>query len=78
MKEKDFYTIEEFANLLRLHPNSIRRGIKIGYFQAFRSGPGKCSRFRIPHSELTRVQEFSTMALIDKIVDEKLKEKKVK
>lgn len=73
--EPDFYTIEEFAKKLRLHPNTIRRSIKCGRITAFRAGFGKRASYRIAHSEIGRIQLFDLEAMIEKIVIEKQGEK---
>ena len=57
MTEEDlsFYSIKEFAEKLRVHPNTIRNGIKDGRIVAFKIGKGKRSMFRIAHSEIERM-----------------------
>ena len=70
-----FYTIDEFAKKLRLHPNTIRRSIKCGRITAFRVGFGKRASYRIAHSEIGRIQLFDLEAMIEKIVIEKQGEK---
>ncbi len=54
----DFLSIDEFAALLKIHPNTVRNGIKYGRINAFRVGKGKRSMFRIPKSEIHRMAVF--------------------
>ena len=55
-----FYTVEEFANILRIQPLTVRKAIAKGNIQAFKPVPGAhSSRWRIAHTELDRLQEMS-------------------
>jgi excisionase family DNA binding protein len=52
MKTKDYYTVEEFARLMRVHQKTIFRWIvegKLSYWQL-----GNSRIIRIPSSELDR------------------------
>lgn len=51
-----FYTVHEIAIILRVKDRAITRLIRIGRIQAFRIGKGKRSHYRIPYSELERIQ----------------------
>jgi excisionase family DNA binding protein len=51
-----FYTVDEFAKLLKVHPQTIRKAIKKGRLQACRAGYGKRSPLRIPGEELSRIR----------------------
>ena len=51
----EFYTIQEFAKKMKVHPDTIRRSIRHGYINAFRSSYGKRSPMRIPATELERL-----------------------
>ena len=55
---ESFYSIKEFAELLKMHPKTIWRGIRYGRIQAFRVGQGKRAAYRIPASETTRMAMF--------------------
>lgn len=55
MNEK-FYTVEEFAEKLRMSAQTIRRHIRAGEIFAFKIGEGKQSSYRIRESELIRLQ----------------------
>lgn len=72
---QDFYTVQEFADKLRIHHNTVRSGIKKGKFQAMRIGNGPRSVFRIPKSEINRVCEFDIIKNIEEIVQRKIEEK---
>ncbi len=70
----DFLTIKEFAILIRVHPNTVRRAIKRGRINAFRIGEGDQSPFRIPRAEINRISLLDLEKIIDGIVQRKLKE----
>lgn len=55
MQEHNIYTIIEFANLLRVHPNTVRRMIKKGKIFSFAFGSDTKKTYRIPHSELKKL-----------------------
>lgn len=69
---EEFLTIEEFAVLLRIHPQTVRRSIKKGRIHAFRIGIGIRSGFRIPRSELSRMAILDLENFIEKIIEERL------
>lgn len=58
--EVEFYTVEQFAKKVSLHPNTIRIAIRHGRINAFRPGIGKKSPYRIPALEVDRLlsQDF--------------------
>lgn len=70
--DKEFLTVQEYALLLNIHPNTVRSSIKSGRLNAFKVGSGDKSIWRIPRSEINR------MALVDleKIIEKKIKENK--
>lgn len=50
MQQEQVYSIDEAAQMLRVHPDTIRRMIKRGELQANRVG----RQYRIPRSELEK------------------------
>ncbi len=72
----DFYSIKEFALKLGVHHNTIRNAIKNGRINALRIGGGRNSVYRIPHSEIDRIALFDLKDMINRMVEEKLKERK--
>lgn len=64
MEDQDFYTIKEFARKLRVHPNTIRNGIKTGHINAFRTGTSDKSSYKIPHTEIHNMarKQYETIA----------------
>jgi excisionase family DNA binding protein len=54
-KSMNYLTVEEFAEIMKMHPGSVRRAIKAGKIYASRPGLGKKSPYRIAYSELERL-----------------------
>lgn len=59
--QKAYFTIQEFADELNIHHNTVRNMIKNGKLHAFKLNPGKRSIFRIPGSEFFRIAEVYHM-----------------
>ena len=60
MKNDDndtFYTVKEFATLLKVNPETIRKAIRSGKIIAIKPGGGKTSSLRIPRIELDRMSQ---------------------
>jgi len=57
--DKDILNVKEFAEYIRVHPNTVHNMIRKGYLAAFKTGNGKTCSYRIAKSEAQR------MALID-------------
>ena len=74
---KDFYTIQEFADFLGVHYNTIYNGIKKGHIFGFKVGRGEKAHYRIPHTEIDRLGVYHLEEIIDRILEEKLKERKL-
>lgn len=66
---EEYLTIKEFAGILSVHPNTVRRSIKHGKLQCVRIGIGKKAGYRIPKSEISRVALFDLKDMIKKILD---------
>ncbi len=75
-KQKEYLSIQEFAELLDLHPNTIRRSIKAGKINAVQIGPGKLSEYRIARSEINRLSFLDLQDIVDKMVEDKLNQMK--
>lgn len=60
--KKPFYTIDEAAKILDLHPNTLYRLCRSGKLGAYKSGEGKKTSWRIPGEGLEglRVPEVKT------------------
>lgn len=72
LDDQEFYTVIEFAEKSRIHPNTARKMIITGRIQAFRVGVGARGSYRIPKAEMTRICELDMMKLIEGIIEEKI------
>lgn len=70
-KSRQFYTVKEFAALLKTHPQTIYEDIRVGRVNAFRVGAGKRSHWRIPSSEISRMALFDLNEVVDGLVKQK-------
>lgn len=73
-EKPDFLTIKEFALMIRVHPNTVRRSISKGRISAFRIGEGDRSGFRIARSEANRLSVVDLEKIVRRLVEEKVKE----
>jgi excisionase family DNA binding protein len=71
---ESFLSIKEFASLLKVHQNTIRRAIKSGRIGGFKVGIGKSSVYRIPRSEINRIALFDLEHMVQKIVESRKKD----
>ena len=69
----DFLTIKEFASLIRVHPNTVRRSIQNGRISAFRIGSGSRSGYRISKIEIQRLSVVDLEKIVTRIVEERMK-----
>lgn len=65
--EKEFYTVEEFANKFSIHPQTIRIAIQKGHIQAVRIGVGKRTPYRISYHEVDRLSKLSFDQILENI-----------
>lgn len=70
--EHEFLTVKEFAQILRVHVQTVRKGIKYGRIQATKSGTGMRASYRIPKAEVNRLCELDTLHLIQNLVKEEV------
>lgn len=55
MENEKFFSVEEFSNLMKMSPQTIRRAINSGRILAFRINKGDKACFRIPEREINRI-----------------------
>jgi Helix-turn-helix domain len=60
---KEFYTVEEFANLVDLSSYTVREHCRLGRLNAVKSqgGRGNVPEWRIPHDELVRFRNHGLL-----------------
>lgn len=66
MLTPDFLSIKEFAALIGVHSDTVRRSIKRGRIVAIKVGGGKRSIYRIPKSETQRLALCDLEEIIEK------------
>lgn len=76
MSEREFLSIKEFAQLIGVHPNTVRNAIFSGRIYAFRVGSGGKSPFRIPRTEVQKMAFYDFEIILEKLIDKKLQSKK--
>ncbi len=76
MEHKDFYSVKEFAKVLGVHYNTIRRMIIAKRIDAVLLNPGQRKTYRIPASEITRMAKMDLSEYIEMEVQRRLKERK--
>lgn len=67
----DFVSIKEFAGIVGVHPNTVRRSIKRGRISAFKIGSGKKSIYRIARTEINRLSLCDMEEMIEKIIEKR-------
>jgi excisionase family DNA binding protein len=68
---QEYYSVKEFAVLIRVHYNTVIRSIKAGKLIALRIGYGKKATYRIPHSEINRIAFLNLEELVNEIIERK-------
>lgn len=71
----EYLSIKQFAALIGIHVNTVRRLIKKGRLIAVSMGTEKKAHYRIARSELNRIAVIDLNVYIEKIVDDRLKGK---
>ncbi len=72
----EILTVNQFADYINVHPNTVRSMIRKGYLSAFKVGNGKTSSYRIHKAEVQRLAMINLEKIIDDKVLEKIKEAK--
>lgn len=70
--ENEFLSVKEYAALLNVHPNTVRRSLKSGRISGFKVGSGKRSDYRIPKSEINRMALADLEKVVEKMVADRL------
>ncbi len=61
-----FYTVDEFAEIMKVCKQTVLKDIKRGRINALRSSGGSRSPFRIPNTEIDRLMVMSIERLMGK------------
>lgn len=72
-KNKEFLTVYEFADLVGVHHNTVRKSIKNGRISAFRIGASDRSSYRISIHEINRLAVKDLDGIVDKIIETRKK-----
>jgi excisionase family DNA binding protein len=64
--QPEFLTIKETAVIFAVHPNTIRRAIKLGFLVAIRIGNGSKSPYRISRKSVEAIHSAVIMQLASK------------
>lgn len=54
-----FYTVKEFAEILRVHPNTVRKMIKMNRLHPINTGCISRPTYKIPEDDLLRLRAES-------------------
>lgn len=66
--QKEYLSIKEFAILICVHQNTVRRAIKNGKISAFRIGSGKRASYRIARCEINRVALVDLEEIVKRMI----------
>lgn len=69
---EEYLSVREYAALLGIHPNTVRRSIKTGRINAFKVGSGKRSDYRIAKSEINRMAFLDLEKVIEKMIEKRI------
>lgn len=54
--QKEYYTVKEFSEIFGISYRSILSSIRSGRIRAFKIGVGRRHPYKIPHSEILRLE----------------------
>lgn len=66
MKDKEHLSVNEFAEKIDKHPNTVRNAIKNGIIKAFRLGRSRKASYRIPLTEIERMIYVDLCEVVEK------------
>ena len=69
MNSEEFLSIKEFASLMKVHENTIRKGIKSGKIAAIRLTSSPKSAYRIPRTQIQTLSFQHLEEVIGKIIE---------
>ena len=73
MTNNEFLSINEFAELIRVHPNTVRNMIKSGRLSAFRTSNSEKASYRIAKSEIQRLAVVDLDKIVENLVEKRSK-----
>jgi len=74
-KKFEFYTVAELAVVLKVHVNTIYHAVRVGRINALRVSNSKKAPIRILKSEIERMMAYDGDKLIDRMVQQRIKER---
>lgn len=75
MKEKDYYTAKEIGEIFGISYRTILSAIKKGKIRAFKLGDAQRNPYKIPHSEILRIEVSGMVEINSKLKIENQDEK---
>jgi excisionase family DNA binding protein len=73
MTNNEFLSINEFAELIRVHPNTVRNMINSGRLSAFRTSNSEKASYRIAKSEIQRLAVVDLDKIVENLVEKRSK-----
>lgn len=73
--KQEFYSVKEFAKILKVHPNTVRKAIREKRIHSFKTNPSQRGVHRIPVSEISRMLDFDLDIVLEAEVEKRIRER---